>query len=240
MSKPRILLGLAILLASCAGRATTTRTPSTIEATQPTATLDEPRSVTDLSQISSARTVELPMPQPNIQDPSAGADSNRNPNAMVQQNIERLVVANANQLRYKEGRAEAPGATILLNDKARKFSEFSYQLLNQTLTAARSIEPDRLEGRKLPINIAPIVLTAIIDSQGRLTEIAIKSHSGDREVDEIIIDSCKRGLWSRNPPEQAIDTDGKYRLRVRGQIRAYSFDRKGEYQYETELGLGIL
>jgi len=79
-----------------------------------------------------------------------------------------------------------------------------------------------------------------MDSQGRLTEISIESHSGDHQVDQIIIDSCKQGLWSRNPPEQAIDTDGMYRVRIRGYIRAYSFDLKGRYKYETEFGLGVL
>jgi hypothetical protein len=199
----------------------------------------EPRTVTDLSQISSAPAAQVQMPQLNSADTSA-VDVKRNPNAIVQQNIERLFVSNLDQLRYREGRSNAPGNITLLNDKARQFSEFSYQLLNQTLTAARAIEPDRLGGRKLPEDIAPMVLTAVMDSKGRLTEISIESHSGDHQVDQIIIDSCKQGLWSRNPPEQALDEDGTYRLQIKGYIRAYSFDLKGRYKYETELGLGIL
>src|SRR5439155_22389479 len=135
---------------------------------------------------------------------------------------------------------DAPGGTAPLNDEAREFSEFSYQLLNQTLKAAHTIEPDRLSGRKLPQDIAPMVLTAVMDSQGRLTEIAIESHSGDRTVDQIIIESCKKGLWSRNPPSQAVASDGTYRLHVRGLIRAYKFDFKRRYHYETQLGPGIL
>jgi hypothetical protein len=236
-----ILLGLAVVIAGCGSQSS----ESTVDlqpgagASQTTPNSDEPRTVTDLSQISSAKTLQVPMPQLNSADSSA-ADSKRNPNAMVQQNIERLFVANVNQLRYREGRADAPGDTALLNDKARKFSQFSYQLLNQILTAARSIEPDRLAGRKLPEDIAPMVLTAVMDSQGRLTEISIESHSGDRQVDQIIIDSCKQGLWSRNAPEQALGMDGMYRLRIRGYIKAYSSDFKGRYKYETELGLGIL
>jgi hypothetical protein len=234
-----ILLGLAILLAGCAGRAQTPPGASAAAA-QPSTSAGEPRTVTDLSQISPSGKIAVPMPEPGSPLVPADAASNRDPNATMQQNIERLVVANASQTRYREGRAEAPGETNLLNDKAHKFSEFSYQLLNQTLTAARALEPDRLEGRKLPIDIAPTVLTAIMDSQGRLTEISIEAHSGDRQVDQIIIDSCKQGLWSRNPPAPALDNDGKYRVRVRGHIRAYTFDYKGQYHYDTELGLGIL
>ncbi|HJU11041.1 MAG TPA: hypothetical protein VJ728_09190 [Candidatus Binataceae bacterium] len=199
----------------------------------------EPRTVTDLSEISSAKTVPAPISALNS-TASASTQAEHNPNTIVQQNIERMFVSNVDQLRYREGRSNAPGEVSLLNDKARKFSEFSYQLLNQTLTAAHSIEPDRLAGRKLPIDIAPMVLTAVMDSEGRLKDIAIDSHTGDHQVDQIIIDSCKQGLWSRNPPVGAMNPDGNYRLRIEGYIRAYSFDFKGRYKYETRLGLAIL
>jgi hypothetical protein len=230
---------LAVAMAGCATQSSEPATDSQAAAAQIVPSSGEPRTVTDLSQISSAQAVHAPMVQFNPPDFSA-TDSKPNPNLAVQENIERLFVSNVNQVRYHEGRADAPGDTTLLNDKARKFSQFSYQLLNQTLTAARTFEPDRLAGRKLPEDIAPMVLTAVMDSDGRLTEISIESHSGDHQVDQIIIDSCKQGLWSRNPPEQALGSDGMYRVRVRGYIRAYSFDLQGRYKYETEFGLGIL
>lgn len=235
-----ILLGLALAIAGCASQSSEPATDSqAAAAAQATPSSGEPRTVTDLSQISSAQAVQPQMMQLNSPDSSA-VDSKHNPNATVQQNVERLFVSNVNQLRYREGRADTPGNIALLNDKAREFPVFSYQLLNQTLAAARTIEPDRLAGRKLPLDIAPMVLIAVMDSQGRLTEISIESHSGDHQVDQIIIDSCKQGLWSRNPPAQALGSDGMYRVRIRGYIRAYSFDFKGRYNYETEFGLGIL
>jgi hypothetical protein len=232
-----ILFALVVAIGGCASQSSK---PATNEQTAQTIpSPGEPRTVTDLSQISSAPAAQMKMPQLNSADNPA-VDVKRNPNAVVQENIERLFVSNLDQLRYREGRPNAPGDIRLLNDKARQFSEFSYQLLNQTLTAARAIEPDRLEGRKLPEDIAPMVLTAVMDSKGRLTEISIESHSGNHQIDQIIIDSCKQGLWSRNPPKQALDEDGTYRLQINGYIRAYSFDLKGRYKYETELGLGIL
>jgi hypothetical protein len=169
---------------------------------------------------------------------SPGAE--QNPSAETQRNIERLFVANIDQTRYHEGAAPALGNVVLLNDKARKYSEFSFDLLTQTLNAARALEPDRLRGRKLPDTIGVIQLTAFLDSQGRLTEISIESHTGDHQVDEIIIDACKRGVWSRNPPPGAMDPDGKYRVRLRAQIRAYEFDRYQVYHYRTEIGLALL
>jgi hypothetical protein len=234
--KAIVLLASALMIASCA----TSKSSEPAQNSTPPPAADEPRTVTDLSQIAPGGKTGVTMPESGVQLRSANSGPDRDVNTTVQQNIERLVVANANNLRYRESRAEAPGETSLLNEKAQKFSEFSYQLLNQTLTAARGIEPDKLDGRKLPADIAPTVLTAVMDSQGRLTEIAIESHSGDRQVDQIIIDSCKKGLWSRNPPGQAVASDGTYRLRVRGLIRAYKFDFKGRYHYETQLGLGIL
>ena len=240
MTSFAILLVLFLAVSACVSQSS--EPASDLNNAAPTAQtppdFDEPRNVTDLSQISSAPAVHPPMPQLNM--PDSSGDSTSNTKATVQNNIERFFVSNVNQLRYHEGPAEAPGDTALLNDKARKFSEFSYQLLNQTLSAARSIEPDRLAGRKLPMDIAPMVLTAVMDSQGRLTEISIESHSGDHQVDQIIIDSCKQGVWSRNPPEQALGMDGMYRVRIRGYIRAYSVDRAGQYKYETKFGLGVL
>jgi hypothetical protein len=235
-----ILLGLAVLLSGCATQPSQPSTNSSLETNgeRPSPSLNEPRTVTDLSQISSAPVAAAPISQPALPDLQTGANPSLNPT--VQQNVESLFIANVDQLRYHEGKALAPGDTSLLNDKARKFSGFSYQLLNQTLAAARNIEPDRLEGRKLPEDIAPMVLTAVMDSQGRLTEISIESHTGDHQIDQIIIDSCKQGLWSRNPPAQALGSDGNYRLRVRGYIRAYSFDYRGQYKYQTEFGLAIL
>jgi len=236
-----ILLGLAVAIAGCVSQPP--EPPSDLPApavpAQTNPNSDQPRTVTDLSQISSSRDVQAPMPRLNSPGSSA-ADSAHISNVEVQQNVERLFVSKVNQLRYREGHADAPGDTTLLNEKAQKFSEFSYQLLNQTLTAARSIESERLAGRKLPVDIAPMVLTAVMDSEGRLTEISIDSHSGDHQVDQIIIDSCKQGLWSRNPPQQALRTDGMYRLRIRGYIRAYSIDFKGRYKYQTMLALGVL
>jgi hypothetical protein len=232
-----IVLALLAIL-GCASRPTEQQSDSQATAAA-TVNPEEPRTVTDLSQISAAKALPPSTPALESTD-SARAQGTNNANEVVQQNIERLFVSNVDQLRYREGRSNAPGETALLNDKARQFSEFSYQLLNQTLTAAHSIEPDRLAGRKLPIDIAPMVLTAVMDSKGRLTEIAIDSHTGDRQVDQIIIDSCKQGLWSRNPPLEAMDPDGTYRLRIKGYIRAYSFDFRGRYKYETQLGLGIL
>jgi hypothetical protein len=230
-----LVLGITVVMAGCASQSS--GPPTDVQGTEATArpNADEPHTVTDLSQISPAKAI----PAPQLSSNSSGAEV-YSPNSTVQQNIERLFISNVDKLRYREGRADAPGETALLNDKAREFSEFSYQLLNQTLKAAHSIEPDRFAGRKLPEDIAPMVLTAVMNSQGRLTEIAIDSHSGDRQVDQIIIDSCKQGLWSRNPPPQAAGTDGMYRLRIKGYIRAYSIDLKGRYKYETELGLGIL
>jgi hypothetical protein len=246
--KECILFGLvgAIFIPACAGApphppdnsaAVTTTAPTGSD--EPESALPgevQPRSITSLSEISTHGALQMP-PQPT---PVSTASAPADPNAVVQQNIERLVVAQASQARYREGPAAAAATTTLLNDKARTYSEFSFQLLNQVLAAARSIESDKLNSRKLPDNVGSTVLTGVMDHEGRLTEISIEAHSGDHQLDTIIIDACKLGLWSRNPPARAIGADGVYRVRLRAQIRAVSFDRYGQYHYQTELGLALL
>jgi hypothetical protein len=191
--------------------------------------------ITDLSQLSPASTVpgfvpEAPAPQP----------SPLSPNARVQQNIERFFVSNADSLRYSEEPKPPPGETRLLNAKAEQFAEFGYALLHQTMKAEQSSENEYLKRRKLPANLRPVILTATMTPQGKLTDIAIDQQSGDQAVDKMVIEACKKGLWSRNPPAGALASDGVYRLRIEASIYNYSFDRNDDYTYDAHLGLGIL
>ncbi|HXZ88404.1 MAG TPA: hypothetical protein VEF07_07515 [Candidatus Binataceae bacterium] len=171
-----------------------------------------------------------------IPSTAAGADTN----AAVQANIDRFFGSNPEQARYGEAASRPPGGASLGNDKARRFGDFSYVLARRTLAAAQDLEPDKLEQRKMRDDLRQVILTAVLDQNGRLTEIIVGQHSGDRAVDEIFIAACKKALWSRNPPLEARADDGNYRLRIDGRITNYSFDRYGKYTYRTELELSLL
>lgn len=102
------------------------------------------------------------------------------------------------------------------------------------------LEPEALKQRRLSGEARPVILTAVLDPIGRLTEIVIDQHSGNAAVDKLVIQACKQGVWSRNPPKDAIGADGNYRLRIVGMITNYSYDRSDKYTYGTHLALGIL
>jgi hypothetical protein len=240
MEQRRFAIALIIALAINNGCAS--HPPPTKETDAGILSSDRPRIVTDLSQVSSADTATSLPPsqyQTLVKSPPSVA-MNENPNAAVQSNIDRFFVATAPKLRYTEEPAPPPGDSRLLNAKANQFADFGYSLLRQTLAVAQKLAPDKFQQRKLPNELKSVVLIAVMDQGGRLQEIAIEQHSGDSRVDQVVIEACKQGLWSRNPPVGAIAKDGNFRLRIQGRFNNYSIDREGKYTYDTHLGLAIL
>ena len=205
--------------------------------TTPVVAASQPRVLTDLSRLSAADTVAVPgaaaTPAPTI-----SADKTRPSTNEV---VTHKMAVEAPGLRYNpEVTQSYRGGVKLLNDKARQFANFSDLLLQQTLRAAEQAAPDKLENRRVPGDLKPVILTTVLDPQGRLNEIVIDQHSGDLLVDRWFIEACKKGVWSRNPPPGARASDGNYRLRLEGTVINASFDRYGIYSYETAVGLSIL
>jgi hypothetical protein len=193
--------------------------------------------VTDLSKLSEASTTALPPPdQPSIAPDNSSGNDDSSGNAVISHQL----AANAPNTRWNVTPTTFKGGSRLLNDKARQFADFTDILLDQTLKAAQTMAPDKLSQHRVPEDLVPTTLTAVMDSEGRLREIIIDQHSGDLQVDQLFIEACKKGIWSRNPPPGARDSDGKYRLRVEGTVNNQSYDRYGQYSYDTELGMGIL
>jgi hypothetical protein len=137
------------------------------------------------------------------------------------------------------GLAAGAGDRTLLNAKARQFPEFSYTLLNQTLSAAQELEAKRLAQQKLPDEIKPLIVVATLTPDGQLTDLAIAQHTGLGTIDRILIDACKQGLWARNPPRGAM-TDGVFRMRFEGVIDNDSYDVDGNYHYVIHVGLALM
>jgi hypothetical protein len=202
------------------------------------AATDLPHVVTDLSSLSPAETVAAPV---TIDQAPRVSKTNR-PGPSRNEEVTHKLAATASSSRYDPNAPPKMGAsrTRLLNDKARHFANFSDILLAQTLQAAEQLAPEKLERHRVPEDLNPVVLTAILDPQGRLREIVIEQHSGDVAVDKLFIEACKKGCWSRNPPVDAHYSDGTYHLRISGTVFNVSFDRYGEYTYDTEIGLAIL
>jgi hypothetical protein len=201
---------------------------------------DEPRIITNLSQVSTADTsVQLEQPAFRM-PPASSARTSVSADTEVQRNIDRFFVSTAPKLRYTEEPTPPPGDVRLLNAKANQFANFCYQMLRQTLAVAQKLGPEKLQQRKIPYELKAVVLTAVMDPVGRLRELVVEQHSGEVRVDQVIIEACKQGLWSRNPPVGAIAKDGNYRLLIQGIINNYSVNREGKYTYSTRLGLSLL
>jgi hypothetical protein len=194
-----------------------------------------PRVVTDLTKLSGASTAAL-APSDVPAPPPVNVDRKASRN----EELTHQLAADAPATRYDVVRSQLKGGSRLLNDKARQYANFADLLLNQTLKAAQSMASDKLGQRRVPSDLSPTELTAVMDSEGRLKEIIIEQHSGDLVVDKLFIEACKKGIWSRNPPPGARASDGTYRLRVEGIVYNTSYDRYGQYSYDTELGLSIL
>ena len=196
-----------------------------------------PQVLTDLSQLSDADTSKL-VPAPFVRPTPTPTDAELH--ASKNEVLTQQLAANAPSTRYDYTASKARGGSRLLNDKARQYAEFAESLLNQTLGAAQKMAPDKLGQHRVPYDLKPTTLTAVMDGDGRLKEIVIEQHSGDLAVDKLFIEACKTGIWSRNPPPGARASDGSYRVRIEGTIYNSTYDRYGQYSYDTELGLGIL
>ena len=232
-----LIIGL-VLAAGCGPSATSDQSeaqPSPAALASPAAAPAD-HMITDLSQISTANTVPAFTPGAIVETPQPTPTS---PNAAVQRNIERFFASNPDAQRYSD-EPPPPGDSRLLNAKAQKFADFGYALLHQTMVAEQASENAYLRRRKLPTNLRPVILTATMTPKGKLTDIEIDQQSGDLTVDKMVIEACKRGLWTRNPPTGALAGDGMFRLRIEASINNYSFDRNDNYTYDTHLGLGIL
>jgi hypothetical protein len=208
-------------------------------ATPGTNTTSEPRVVTDLSQLSSSNPLAQLDQQRQLLSAQSTPQSSQPPNQTVS-NIGRFYIANQKTAQLIEAPPRPAGDARLLNAKAAQYAEFAYDIVNRTLVLAQDMAPQKLEQHRLPDDIKPVVLTAVMTPEGKLTDIYIERRSGFSAVDQLFIDACKKGIWARNPPAGALSSDGTYRLRIEGVVYNYSHDHQNQYSYSTYVGLGVL
>jgi hypothetical protein len=138
------------------------------------------------------------------------------------------------------GTDENPGTVRLLNDKAAKFGNFSAVILDRIfarlLVAERSEEISR---NKLPTEIKAVVITAIMDKSGKLTELIVEQHSGKAEIDRMMLEVCKKSIWYENPPAAALSGDGNYKLTIKLKLENYASSDERHWSFITDLGLGL-
>jgi hypothetical protein len=138
------------------------------------------------------------------------------------------------------GTERNPGTVRLLNDKAAKFGNFSAVILDRVyvqLTIAEKTED--ISRTKLPTELKPVVITAILDKSGKLTELILEQHSGKAKIDQMMIDVCKKGIWYENPPAAALSGDGNYKLTIRMKLENFASSDERHWNFITNLALGI-
>lgn len=204
----------------------------------PVASSDGPHVITDLSQISKAPVAGAANPgeqQAFIETESAKAPLSE----VTQYNLDRFYLSHP-PIEIDAVGIKPRGDVTLLNKKAARFPEFSYPMLNRTLPLAQKLGQAALDGREIPGDLKPVILTVTLSPIGHPTDIAIEQHSGVAAIDHVMIDACKQGLWAMNPPVAAAQPDQAYKLRFEGVIYNYSYNRYGQYSYITHIGLGVL
>jgi hypothetical protein len=204
----------------------------------------QPEVVTNLSALSPSSGPDVPGLQGNSVKPRPKAES-AVPNKPASSptpadaNLRRLFLDHPESAQYV-GAYSPPGEELLLNAKAKRFGAFSDALAHQVLSAARELEKGPLSYRQLPNDLDPVVLTAIMAPNGRLTEIIIEQNSGLAAVDHLFVNACKRGLWSNTPPAAALSKEGVYRLRIKAWIKNYQADYHGAWSFDTRVGIALL
>jgi hypothetical protein len=133
-----------------------------------------------------------------------------------------------------------PGTVRLLNTKAAQFGTFAADILNhiyaRLMIAERSEEIART---KLPTDLRPVVITAIMDKNGKLTELILEQHSGKARIDQMMLDVCRKSIWYENPPAEALSGNGDYRLTIKLKLENYASSDEHHWSFITDLGLGI-
>ena len=139
----------------------------------------------------------------------------------------------------RAGKATAPAGEGLLNEKAARFAQFSSTLLHQVLVAAIGLEHGEIETVVVPDNVNSVIITAIMNQDGKLKELIVEQRSGSGALDRLMVQACKQGLWTGNPPPEAM-TDGEYRLRIEGRVKNFSTTDQKHWEFETHVGLALL
>jgi hypothetical protein len=133
-----------------------------------------------------------------------------------------------------------PGTVRLLNTKAAQFGDFSGVILDRIY--ARLIEAERSEEisrTHLPTDIKAVIITAILNKSGKLTELILEQHSGKSRIDQMMLEVCKNSIWYENPPAAALADDGTYQLTIKLKLENYASKDNRHWSFITDLGLGI-
>ena len=133
-----------------------------------------------------------------------------------------------------------PGEERLLNAKAAMFANFSQVMLDRIFAQLQLAEREEaISSTKLPTDIKPVVITAIMDKRGKLTELILEQHSGRARIDQMMIAVCKKAIWYRNPPPEALSGDGNYKFTIQCKLTNYASKDEAHWSFFTSVSIGL-
>jgi hypothetical protein len=189
-----------------------------------------PTPVADLTSLSSASVVHAPpaAAQAALEAGDAGGEGAE-------------FSGNGPGLAHRVGPDYNPGMERLLNPKASQYASFSRDLLDHLFTQVFKDEREEQFSRlKISDEIRPVVITATLDKNGKLTELVLEQHSGKAAVDHMVLEACKKSLWSQRPPASAATADGTYKVRLETKITNFASNDGIHWTFETDIGIAVL
>ncbi len=129
----------------------------------------------------------------------------------------------------------------LLNKKAAQFDSLSARLLDQVFEQIGMLqEGDQISHLKLPTELKWVVITGTLNHDGVLKELVIEQHSGTAAIDKMVVAACKKGLYIHNPPADALDANGNYKVRLEVRMENFASMDSEHWEFKTYMGLAIL
>jgi hypothetical protein len=141
---------------------------------------------------------------------------------------------------FDAGTEKNPGTERLLNDKAAKFGNFCEVILDRLFARLELAEKtDEISRTKLPTDLKPVIVTAIMDKHGQLQEIILEQHSGKAKIDNLLIDVCKKAIFYENPPPDALSDDGNYKFTIKLRLENFASMDETHWSFKTDISLGL-
>jgi hypothetical protein len=106
--------------------------------------------------------------------------------------------------------------------------------------ATQQLERKDLVNEVLSSNTQPVLISALLDRTGKLTDLVLEQQSGSGRVDQMMLKACKIGLWATNPPPAAAASDGNYHLKIEAKVMNFNRTTQANvWNFDTRLGLGL-
>jgi len=222
-------LSLALLTIPQGCGSNSSQAPTTAAAPAP----DAPHPVTDLSQLAPGNALEPFGKHEQIIARRVASEDETSPSNP--DNFDALtMVRNA-------GDEKHPCEQRLLNKKAVRFDMLSMHLLDQVFGQIAVLDQnDEISHMKLPTDLRAVIITGSLNREGVLKELIVEQHSGTAAVDRMVIAACKKGLYIHNPPADARDASGNYKVRIEARLQNLASLDGEHWEFKTYMGLAIL